>query len=471
MYDCSSKVVRINSDEIWSEISTFASVYLTSGTPLFRDPYYSLWVRTSGTHSIAITKAGPSVDYLPPVENDGHRITTFHIDIGHIIEFLGEYYSLSEAEYDYKHWAYKMLTRKIVNSDEDSITKEILKIQILSLISEIPMKMSDFREIISLNAKDIISEYDNEKTGHGRERWKTNLQNAIGDLKSDGKIGHLKWNQYISPIACSNPLEPTSFWLDILENSKAKYSDEAVCEWEHDKHGHGTYFIQSASSNQIKFRRFPVSGEKKIDAITFDKKRVIGMANSLNAVGGKGTRVTIGGNREVYSELLVALSSSIEFKEDKWVEITDTVVDPSSNFIIEDLNLDKDLRKRTLKPGIQREGATRFRKKVLENYGNKCAITGTSVADTLQAAHIRPYNGPLTNHPANGISLRSDIHRLFDLGKIRINPEDYHIFLHPEIESEYRSICYDKLNLSNVLIPPDKAALELMWQFEKNMWF
>ena len=353
---------------------------------------------------------------------------------------------------------------------EDSISNEMLKAQILSLISEKPMRVGDFRKAIE-DSDFEISEYDDEETGHGRERWKTNLQNAIGDLKSEGKIGHLKWNQYISPIVCSNPLEPERFWLEVLENSKAKYSDEEICRWEHDEHGHGVYFIHSVSPNKITYRREPVSGDKKIDTIKFDKTRVIGMANSLNAVGGKGTRVTIGGNREVYSELLVSLSSSIEIKEDKWIEITDTVVESSSNFVLDNLNSDKDLRKRAIKPGIQRLGATKFRKDVLVNYGNKCAITGISVIDAIQAAHIRPYNGTQTNHPANGMALRSDIHRLFDLGKIRINPEDYNIFLHPDIESEYRSICSEKLDLRNVLIPPNKAALELLWHFEKNRWF
>lgn len=89
---------------------------------------------------------------------------------------------------------------------EESISKEILKIQISSLISEKPMKVEDFRKAIQ-NAGFEISGHDEEETGHGRERWKTNLQNAIGELKSEGKIGDLKWNQYIAPIGCSNPLE------------------------------------------------------------------------------------------------------------------------------------------------------------------------------------------------------------------------------------------------------------------------
>ena len=62
-------------------------------------------------------------------------------------------------------------------------------------------------------------------------------------------------------------------------------------------------------------------------------------------------------------------------------------------------------------------GAHLFRKNILQNYNHKCAISGTSITDAIQAAHIIPYNGPSTNRLSNGLALRSDIHRLFDLGK------------------------------------------------------
>ena len=366
---------------------------------------------------------------------------------------------------------YKELTKNIIQSHGDPISKEMLKIQILSLISESPMKMSDFRETINRNSDVTSSSFDNEKTGHGRKRWETKLQNAIADLKHEGGIGHIRRNQYISPRFCHNPLDPEDFWLNVQENSMTKYRDEVICKWDDHNHGSGNYFIQSISSDNITFRRDPVSGYAKIDEIRFDKKRIFGMANSLNAVGGKGTRVTIGGAREVYSELLLSLSSLIDIVEREWIIIIDTVVDSTVKFDINNLNLEEDLRKRALKPGIQREGSTKFRKEVLENYGNKCAISGISVIDTIQAAHIRPYNGPETNHPANGIALRSDIHRLFDLGKLRINPGNLRIILHPDVESEYREICSETLELRNVLMPPNKGALELVWRFDKNKWF
>ena len=39
----------------------------------------------------------------------------------------------------------------------------------------------------------------------------------------------------------------------------------------------------------------------------------------------------------------------------------------------------------------------------------------------LEAAHIRPYKGPQTNHPTNGLLLRADMHDLFDLGMIAVD--------------------------------------------------
>lgn len=39
----------------------------------------------------------------------------------------------------------------------------------------------------------------------------------------------------------------------------------------------------------------------------------------------------------------------------------------------------------------------------------------------MEAAHIRPYLGPETNHVTNGLLLRADIHTLFDLGLLTID--------------------------------------------------
>lgn len=67
-----------------------------------------------------------------------------------------------------------------------------------------------------------------------------------------------------------------------------------------------------------------------------------------------------------------------------------------------------------------RLGQPLFRETVGEAYGWRCAITNTGARDTLQAAHIVPYEtlGDTGNHVQNGILLRADIHLLFDSGLI-----------------------------------------------------
>lgn len=72
---------------------------------------------------------------------------------------------------------------------------------------------------------------------------------------------------------------------------------------------------------------------------------------------------------------------------------------------------------------ILREGQAAFRLRLLDAYGNRCAVTGERTVPVLDAAHIQPYLGPASNHVQNGIVLRSDLHELFDRGYVTVTPE------------------------------------------------
>ncbi|MYA28987.1 MAG: DUF3427 domain-containing protein [Nitrospira sp. SB0666_bin_27] len=95
----------------------------------------------------------------------------------------------------------------------------------------------------------------------------------------------------------------------------------------------------------------------------------------------------------------------------------------------------------------QRRGQKRFRDDLISSYNGQCAITGCSVLDVLEAAHIYPYRGPDTNRVTNGLLLRSDIHTLFDCGLLAIDPDAMTVLVSPQLrESEYgalhgRSLC------------------------------
>jgi len=78
----------------------------------------------------------------------------------------------------------------------------------------------------------------------------------------------------------------------------------------------------------------------------------------------------------------------------------------------------------------------RFRESLLCIYGRKCAISGCSIKETLEAAHIFPASDKSSYHPKNGLLLRADLHRLFEYGGLRVNPKTHKVVLSSEIQKE-----------------------------------
>ncbi|PVA05266.1 HNH endonuclease [Thalassorhabdomicrobium marinisediminis] len=91
------------------------------------------------------------------------------------------------------------------------------------------------------------------------------------------------------------------------------------------------------------------------------------------------------------------------------------------------------VRKQTwIKP---RHGQAEFRRQSLERHGGKCAFTGTGVEEVLEAAHVIPHTGaPEFDRPENNLLLRRDIHALFDLFLISIDPGSGIILVSTQLE-------------------------------------
>lgn len=97
-----------------------------------------------------------------------------------------------------------------------------------------------------------------------------------------------------------------------------------------------------------------------------------------------------------------------------------------------------DARTKIAQSIVRRRGQAKFRAELLEAYGGRCAVTGCPVAAVLEAAHIKPYLGDHTNVVQNGLLLRADLHTLFDLKLLRIEPQSRTIVLGPALEgTEY----------------------------------
>jgi predicted restriction endonuclease len=93
---------------------------------------------------------------------------------------------------------------------------------------------------------------------------------------------------------------------------------------------------------------------------------------------------------------------------------------------------DYDARRRAQRQIMQRRGQPEFRAALICAYGGRCAITRCDAVEALEAAHIRPYRGPASNVVSNGLPLRSDIHTLYDLDLIAINPDTHEVALSPQ---------------------------------------
>jgi putative restriction endonuclease len=121
-----------------------------------------------------------------------------------------------------------------------------------------------------------------------------------------------------------------------------------------------------------------------------------------------------------------------------------------------------DERKKALKSIVQRQGQPAFRKKVLNAYESQCPISGCDVREALEAAHISPYMGPITNSVQNGFPLRADIHTLWDLGLICVDSRDMKILVHPKLHSTAYGLFHD----TTLILPnevdnhPSTAALD-----------
>ncbi|HWL69447.1 MAG TPA: DUF3427 domain-containing protein [Geminicoccus sp.] len=82
----------------------------------------------------------------------------------------------------------------------------------------------------------------------------------------------------------------------------------------------------------------------------------------------------------------------------------------------------EDARTTVLRAIKARRGQAEFRRSLMAAYGERCAVTGCAVADVLEAAHILSYRGEETNHPSNGLLLRTDLHTLFDCDLVSVDP-------------------------------------------------
>lgn len=132
--------------------------------------------------------------------------------------------------------------------------------------------------------------------------------------------------------------------------------------------------------------------------------------------------------------------------------------DPATQSVIE-------TRRRVLREINLRRGQRQFRERLISRYGAACQISRCDFPGLVEAAHIRPYAESNDNGAHNGLLLRSDLHTLFDLGLLAIQPADMTVKLHPAL----LAAGYEKFEGQTLFVNgtkgPDYAALSERWEF------
>jgi len=118
-----------------------------------------------------------------------------------------------------------------------------------------------------------------------------------------------------------------------------------------------------------------------------------------------------------------------------------------------------DGRERVAREIAIRRGQAAFRASLLKNYGC-CAMTGSTVESVLEAAHIVPYRGPGSNHISNGLLLRGDLHTLFDLGMLAVDPNSLKILVSQRLSgTEYEVLRGQSLRVAHAAKGPSNEAI------------
>lgn len=154
-------------------------------------------------------------------------------------------------------------------------------------------------------------------------------------------------------------------------------------------------------------------------------------------------------------ELLALFSVPAETLLDRF----HTEVEETAAIDFDPLNIE-DGRRRIFGSVLLRQGQANFRKTLFDVYASGCAITGCRTSWVLEAAHIVPYRGSKTNIASNGLLLRADVHTLFDLGLISVEPVVRKVRVSSLLaRSEYAELSGKKLRPPTVpsARPADKA--------------
>jgi hypothetical protein len=115
-----------------------------------------------------------------------------------------------------------------------------------------------------------------------------------------------------------------------------------------------------------------------------------------------------------------------------------------------------------------RRGQGAFRRQLTKRYGETCALSGPAPSHVLDAAHLYSYAEVGKHDDLGGLLIRKDLHRLFDLGLILVEPSSLTIHVSDSLASypDYQSLQGKKLSVD--LMSKTKKWIKRHWDFHNR---
>lgn len=109
-----------------------------------------------------------------------------------------------------------------------------------------------------------------------------------------------------------------------------------------------------------------------------------------------------------------------------------------------------------------RPGQSRFKFRVFQRYGTRCPLSGVTVPEMLDAAHLVPDAQDGTDDPRNGLPLNAALHRAFDANLFTIDPDTLKVITKPDGPT-LGDLGITTPNLERLPYKPHREALQ--WRY------
>jgi len=194
-----------------------------------------------------------------------------------------------------------------------------------------------------------------------------------------------------------------------------------------------------------------------IDVTTYTAQYGPGWKN-LNGLVGRDTLKTMWVGTEQNQHALRRLKSGafVQFLKDHSLESHFNLIDQAQKAI------KGRIQYRVAK---QRIGQEAFRRKLLNKYGETCAISGPAPKNAIQACHLYNYSVVGGDHYIQGgLLMRADLHALFDADLLNIDPKSETVVLDRYLEQFPEYWYFNGNPLAISLMPGQKRWLKLRWE-------